>query len=210
MRCQLRGGLDEVGTGALAGPFISCIAVFDEDSLALMPPGVKDSKKTTPTQRASLYGPLCQFAVDVGIGHAWPFEIDRIGPYCALQLSYARAVKDLVTPPPILIVDGSHRVDAFKGTQIVEPKADVNYPQVSAASMIAKYFRDEIMLDYELARKRLGLHTYGWSHNCGYGTPDHLEAIKKYGLLIDAKDNTPDHSLYIHRLAYTKKLRGKS
>ena len=193
---QKVGGLDEVGWGSLAGPIISVVAVFRASDLALLPHGVRDSKKTTDIQRSMLYLPLCRAACDVGIGHAWPWEIDSLGPMPSLQLSYKRALEDLVVAKPdLLIVDGSNRVAGWSGKQQVEPKADNNHQQVSAASMIAKHFRDTIMKDYSKDLRRLGLPDYGWSVNMGYGTPDHLEAIKDHGLLI----NEEDHGLYFHR-----------
>ena len=201
---RLGGFHDEVGWGALAGPIISCVAVFRQSDLNLLPAGVKDSKKTSNAQREMLYTPLCQTALDVGLGHAWPWEIDRIGAMPALQLSYKRALDDLcVAKPDLLIVDGSNRIEAWKGRQWVEPKADVNHLQVSAASIIAKWFRDEIMRGYAKKLKRLGMPDYGWDINMGYGTSDHTEAIKKFGLLVDAQN----HELYLHRRLYCRKIR---
>lgn len=198
------GGLDEVGWGALAGPIITVVAVFGQSDLSLLPPGVRDSKKTTEKQRDMLYLPLCRTALDVGIGHAWPFEIDSMGPTPALQLSYARALDDLcVVKPDQLIVDGSNRVLAWKGPQIVEPKADLNHPQVSAASIIAKWFRDRIMRDYALERRRLGLPDYSWDINKGYGTSDHMEAIRAHGFLFG------EGGPYLHRKAYCRKLKNQ-
>lgn len=196
------GGLDEVGWGALAGPIISVVAVFRQSDLNLLPPGVRDSKKTSESQRAMLYRPLCQVALDVGVGHAWPWEIDTIGGAEALQLSYQRALADLcVAKPDLLIIDGSNRISSWKGKQRVEPKADVNHPQVSAASIIAKWFRDQIMKDYAIKLKGMGLPDYHWEINKGYGTPDHTNAIKKYGLLADENN----HDRYFHRRRWCKR-----
>jgi ribonuclease HII len=195
---EIIGGLDEVGWGALAGPVISCVAVFREQDLALMPPGVKDSKKCSPEQRSMLYLPLCSVAYDVGIGHAWPWEMDRMGAFKALQLSYKRALEEIhpSRQPNLLIVDGSNKVHAWKGKQRVEPKADVRFRQVSAASIIAKVFRDTIMCDYA---KKFPL--YHFEINKGYGTPDHQAAILQHGILDDEKDL----SLYIHRRFYCRR-----
>lgn len=199
MSQQIIGGLDEVGWGALAGPIVSVVAVFRPLDLAFMPPGVKDSKKTTEAQRRMLYEPLCRSAFDVGVGHAWPWEIDTYGPGEALQLSYRRALDDVRRDcaPHLLIVDGSNRVSAWKGEQRVEPKADVKYKEVSAASIIAKVFRDCIMEDYAKTWPE-----YGWNLNKGYGTTDHTDAIQKYGALV----NVDDRSKYIHRLRYCRNL----
>jgi len=207
----IRGGLDEVGWGALAGPVISVVALLKDSDIPLLPPGVRDSKKTTEAQRGLLYPTLCRLCVDVGVGHAWPWELDQYGPGVALQLSYKRALEDLtVATPEILYVDGSSEVKAWKGKQVVEPKADNKYKQVSAASIIAKFMRDTMMIDYAKERKRLGLPDYGWEQNKGYGTQDHTDAIKANGLLVDSNDSTVGHSLYLHRLCYCKNLRRRN
>jgi len=208
MADTIRGGLDEVGWGALAGPVISVVALLQDSAVPMLPPGVKDSKKTTEAQRSALYLPLCRIVVDVGIGHAWPWEMDQYGAGVALQLSYKRALEDLtVAVPEILYVDGSNPVKAWKGQQIVEPKADDTYKQVSIASIIAKHIRDTMMIDYARERRQKGLHDYGWERNKGYGSQDHMEAIEKYGIIIDANDKTTSHSGYLHRQVYCRNMR---
>lgn len=195
----ITGGLDEVGWGALAGPIISVVAVFRPRDLALLPPGVKDSKKCTEAQRSGLYLPLCRAAFDVGIGHAWPWEIDQYQPYRALQLSYKRALDELhpTRRPNLLYVDGKNRIESWRGEQRVEPKADVKFIEVSAASIIAKHFRDSIMASYG---KRFP--EYRWGVNKGYGTDDHISGIRRFGLLI----NGLNLSCYLHRQTYCKKM----
>jgi ribonuclease HII len=171
MSTELIGGLDEVGYGAWAGPIISVVAVFDAAGLRRMPVGVTDSKKTTEKRRSMLFLPIIAAAVDVGIGHVWPYEIDSIGVSDALQLCYARALHDLIKQPPILIVDGD--------------------------SMIAKHFRDEIMISY--AKEFPG---YDFENNKGYGSKTHEDGIKEHGFLYDA--NNPDR--YLHRKHYCRKV----
>jgi ribonuclease HII len=155
-----------------------------------------------------LYPALCRIVVDVGVGHAWPWELDQLGPRNALQLSYKRAMEDLtVAIPDVLYVDGNSKVEAWSGPQIVEPKADINHKQVSVASIIAKHLRDTMMVDYARERRRQGLPDYNWEQNKGYGTQDHMDAIAAHGLLVDANDPTTNHSRYLHRICYCKKLR---
>lgn len=195
-------GLDEVGIGALAGPFVAVVAVFRDKDLAMLPPGVRDSKKTTEEQRGMLFEPLIKAAWDVGLGHAWPWEIDRMGPSAALQLTYHRALRELRVPYDQLVIDGNVGVKNFTtlfhpASVKVEPKADVNYLQVSAASIIAKWIRDEMMISYH--RK---FPFYDWDKNKGYGTAAHEEAIRKRGLVLsDFNSQT-----YIHRKHYCKKF----
>jgi ribonuclease HII len=194
---RLVGGLDEVGYGSWAGPIISVVAVFRNEDLPKIPAGVTDSKKTSELQRRTLYLPLCQLAYDVGIGHAWPWEIDSMGVSPALQLCYRRALTDLRCEPEMLLVDGSNRVQAWRGHQLVEPKADFKYQQVSAASMIAKHFRDTIMIDYAKTFPQ-----YDFANNKGYGSASHEQAIFRHGLLIDETN----HARYLHRRIYTRKV----
>jgi ribonuclease HII len=196
------GGLDEVGWGALAGPIISAVAVFRPQDLKLLPSGVRDSKKCSEKLRTMLFDPIIQACFDIGLGHAWPWEIDSYGPFQALQLSYSRAIEELhpARRPNLLIVDGKNKVYGYQGEQKVEPKADVRYQEVSAASIVAKVFRDRIMVDY--AKKFPG---YCWEVNKGYGTPDHLAAIREKGLLVDLSDR----SLYLHRQRFCQKLKKK-
>ncbi len=191
-------GLDEVGWGALAGPIISVVAVFRARDLLLLPPGVKDSKKCTEKQRDMLYLPLLNTSYDLGVGHAWPWEIDTLGPAVALQLSYTRALAEIHPEkvPTLLYVDGKNRVKTWGGRQVVEPKADNTYREVSAASIVAKVFRDTLMTDYS---KKIPF--YNWQVNKGYGTPDHLAAIYKHGLVLDENDK----SNYIHRKRFCSK-----
>jgi ribonuclease HII len=115
-------------------------------------------------------------------------------------------VEEITVVPDILYMDGNNKIKACRWKQIVEPKADVKYQQVSAASIIAKHLRDTMMIDYANARKAKGLSDYGWVRNKGYGTPDHLEAIRKHGLVVDSEDSTTDHRGYLHRLRYCRKV----
>lgn len=198
------GGLDEVGWGALAGPVISVVAVFRDIDLTLLPPGVTDSKKLDKPKREALFEPLIAAAYDVGIGHAWPWEVDSLSPAEALHLSYRRAWEEIhpTRRPELLIVDGSNRVRGLTVKQQVEPKADFKYQQVSAASIIAKVFRDRIMDSYASQRRAKGLPDYDWGSNSGYGSAAHMEAIKKFGLLI----NENNYDEYIHRRRYCKRF----
>lgn len=197
MSNPLTGGLDEVGTGAWCGLYLSCITVFDQRGLALLPPGVTDSKKVSKETREALFMPIVGAALDVGFGHAWPWEIDDLSPSVALQLSYTRALADLKFKPDILYVDGINHVRTWKGRQVVEPKGDLRYREVSAASILAKVSRDRAMGD--LHKK---FPAYDWASNKGYGSQSHEDAIHRLGLIVGEK--TP--MAYIHRRRYCQKV----
>lgn len=203
MSPPLVGGIDEVGTGAWAGFYLTAVTVFRNSDLALLPSGVTDSKRVSEKGREALYLPIISAALDVGFGHAWPWEIDDLGPTPALQLAYRRALAELKHYPDLLIVDGSHRVEGWKGKQLVQPKADLNHIQVSAASILAKVARDRSMV--EIHQKHPA---YGWDENKGYGSAKHEAAIHQHGLILGAKTLFT----YIHRRRYCQKvlLRGNT
>lgn len=194
---QISGGLDEVGWGSWAGFVLTAVAVFREQDLALLPPGVTDSKKVSKENRESLFMPICGAALDVGFGHAWPWEMDDLGPGDALQLSYSRALADLKFKPDILYVDGSNPVRSWRGKQVVEPKGDLKYKEVSAASILAKVARDQAMTD--LHKK---FPAYDWASNKGYGSQSHEDAIHRLGLIVGEKTSMA----YIHRKRYCQKV----
>lgn len=199
MSSVIYGGLDEVGYGALAGPYISVVAVFRQKDLTFLPSGVTDSKKLTLAKMESLFDHIVAATYDVGIGHAWPWEIDKMGATDALQMSYRRAIEDLcVARPTLLFVDGVHKVKAWEGQQIVKPKADLTYIYVSAASIIAKVWRDRLMS--QMSKK---FPKYGWDKNKGYGSEEHESAITQHGLIISESERADQ---YIHRKRYCKKF----
>jgi len=203
---HLVGGIDEVGWGSPAGPIVSVVVVMKESDKAFLPKGVTDSKKLSATRREAFYLQICAAATDIGLGAVEAWEVDSLGPKFALQESYKRALAELHTVPDLLITDGTtwtNKVRAWHGEQQVEPKADVNYVEVSAASIVAKVMRDLVMAQRGAKLKKLGL-DYHWEDNAGYLTKPHLDAIKKHGLLFG-----PGPDFYQHRRSYCGDLLGK-
>lgn len=195
---MITGGLDEVGWGAYAGPVISVVACFREQDLLRLPSGVTDSKKLSEVKRETLYEELCVVPLDVGVGHAWPEEIDRLGPSPALQLSYRRALEELRHKPDLLLVDGSNRVEGWGGEQRVVAKGDSLHREISTASIIAKVFRDRLMVSLS---KRFP--QYGWERNMGYGSHEHEQGIRKYGPVVPPPGGSGPYQhrrRYIHRI----------
>ncbi len=193
----ITGGLDEVGWGSLAGFLLSSVAVFRQEDLKFLPSTVRDSKKLSHSARDALFWPIQAAALDVGYGHAWPWEMDDLGPQRALQLSYQRALMDLTFKPDLLYVDGVSKVSGWGGRQICEPKADVKYKEVSAASILAKVSRDRSMEEMDPMFPQ-----YHWKQNKGYGTDEHSNAILQHGLIVGAKRPLT----YIHRKCFCKNL----
>lgn len=177
------GGLDEVGTGALAGPAIAVCVKMPLAKGEWPLPEVKDSKLTTAIQRESIDKRLVQFIEQhrggmIGVGVATVEMINEMGHQAALQAAYRQATKAVCAEgyPALLVVDGSVGVDGYPRPQRVEPKADVNYFTVAAASIIAKLYRDDLMDEMHLQYPQ-----YGWNTSKGYGTFAHLDALLAYG-----------------------------
>ena len=185
-------GMDEVGRGALAGP-VSVGVVAIDPACRTAPQGVKDSKLLAPAVRERLVPRIRRWALGHGVGHAWPAEIDAIGIMGALRLAGERALADLGSiRPDLVLLDGNHdwltdpqRVGLLGLVEGPEPppvrtmiKADLRCSSVAAASVLAKVERDQLMV--EAAREER--HTpYLWEHNKGYAAPEHQEALRRLG-----------------------------
>ena len=172
MRCF--GGVDEVGRGPLAGPVVACTAVFagsvDID-------GLRDSKKLSAKQRAKLREEILQQAVEVSVSFVSEKEIDELNIYQASLAAMKDSVRSLRIEPDGLQVDAV----TIPGISIPQEgiiRGDSTIPAIMAASIIAKEARDEYM-------KKLGDQSpgYGLEKHKGYGTKQHLEAIRELGVL---------------------------
>lgn len=184
----LIAGLDEVGRGALAGPLFAVAALFSVDpecskqwNRKYSPiPEVNDSKSfSSSSKRRQVYESIIRHEslVDFGIGHVTVDEINTQGIEQANRIAFFRAVRDLETEPTYLLVDGDNWAPDFcRSQQSYKPKADALWWPVGAASILAKVIRDgfmaELATDYQ---------HYRWEQNAGYGTPDHIRALKEYG-----------------------------
>ena len=175
-------GVDEVGRGPLAGPVYASavvIASADADSFLEGPlAGLTDSKKLTEAKREHFHGLLHALpGVRIGIGSASVAEIDSLNILRATHLAMRRAVLDLGDPPPDhVLVDGLPvRGLPCPSTAIV--KGDAQSLLIAAASVVAKVTRDHLMA--ELDARYPG---YGFAANKGYGTAEHLEALRRLGV----------------------------
>lgn len=168
-------GVDEVGRGCLAGPVVAAAVAWRE-----RPPDwaneLRDSKKLSPARRTSL---ACRLVASdhVRWAIAWQnvAEIDRHNILQASLRAMTEAVGKLA-PVPGVYVDGNQRLPAASVPQETVVGGDDRVPQIAAASIVAKVFRDRWMtcLDREFPG-------YNWAHNRGYGTPDHVEALQRLG-----------------------------
>ena len=167
----LVAGIDEAGRGPLAGPVVAAAVVLDPSRL---PDGIHDSKTLSRARREALLEAILD-AAHVGIGEAGPEEIDRINILQATFLAMRRAVEALPVSPAVALVDGNRAPRLPIPCQTVV-KGDARCLSIAAASIVAKVTRDRIM--DRLAREHPG---YGWERNAGYGTAEHLEALRQIG-----------------------------
>jgi len=174
-------GVDEAGRGPLAGPVVAAAVVLPAGEL---PAGIDDSKKLAPARREALAAALRAVAA-VGIGQASVMEIDRLNILQATFLAMRRAVEALGAalggPPAFALIDGNRAPEGLACPAQTLVGGDGRSLSIAAASILAKVERDRIMRDLALAHP-----AYGWERNAGYGTAEHLAALRRHGL-------TPHH-----------------
>ncbi|ABF52681.1 ribonuclease HII [Sphingopyxis alaskensis] len=163
-------GVDEAGRGPLAGPVVAAAVLLCEGGIA----GLDDSKKLSARRRGALESAIraqCRW----GIGEASVEEIDRINILQATFLAMTRAVEALGFEPAEVLVDGN-RLPRWRYQARAIVGGDALHPCISAASILAKQHRDRLMIaaaqDYP---------AFGWESNMGYGTAQHLAALRRHG-----------------------------
>ncbi len=165
-------GVDEVGRGTLAGPVVAAAVILDFKNL---PDDINDSKKVSKKNREIISTKILENSI-TSIGHATVEEIDDINILRASLLAMKRAVEGLSKKPKLVLIDGNHIPDIkIESKSII--KGDNKSLSIAAASIIAKVYRDNLMTEY--SKKYPG---YLWEKNSGYGTKEHLEAIKNLGI----------------------------
>lgn len=170
-------GLDEAGRGAWAGPVVAAAVVLPPDVPDLSEDlgAVRDSKLLSPLRRERCCRLILQHALDCGVGLVSSAEIDRIGIVPATRLAMVKALDALASPPDYLLIDFV-TLPQVPIPQCAAPKADLCLLSVSAASVVAKVSRDRWMIDLD---KRLP--GYGMARHKGYGTRQHLAALRDLG-----------------------------
>jgi len=171
---SLIAGIDEAGRGSLAGPVVAAAVILP---IQLFIPYVKDSKKLTSKKRTELYYSILNKAEDIGIGIVEANIIDRINIAQASFLAMKKAVFNLKKLPNYLLVDG-FKIPHIKLFQSALIRGEDKSMSIAAASIIAKVYRDNIMLKYDQKYPQ-----YCFKKNKGYGTEEHIKALKKYGAL---------------------------
>ncbi|MGJ8624481.1 MAG: ribonuclease HII [Yoonia sp.] len=185
-------GVDEVGRGPLAGPVCAAAVILDP---ANIPAGLNDSKKLTAKRRDALYDEIMACA-DVSLAEATVAEIDQHNILRASHIAMVRAIAGLSRPADFALIDGNMtpRDLAIPSETII--KGDARSLSISAASIVAKVWRDRHMVD--LAQQ---YPHYGWDKNAGYPTAQHKLGLEQFGV-------TPHHRRSfkpIHNILYQDK-----
>ncbi|MBP5399469.1 MAG: ribonuclease HII [Alphaproteobacteria bacterium] len=179
-------GIDEAGRGPWAGPVVAgAVVILDKNISPFLLNNLDDSKKLSPKKRELLYQELFSEQekghICIGIGEASCQEIDDKNILQATFLAMKRAAEKLKIPPQFAIIDGNRTPKDFVCPTRAIIKGDSKSFSISAASIVAKVYRDKKM--QKLAEK---YPYYGFEKNAGYGTATHIAALKKYGI-------TPEH-----------------
>jgi ribonuclease HII len=165
-------GLDEAGRGPLAGPVVAAAVVLAPIKKMA---GLDDSKKLSPEQREKIFSLILQQAAAVGIGVVDAREIDRLNILRASLKAMEQAVQNLPLSPDFLLIDGIHSLTLPLAQRAI-PKGDQRCQSIAAASIVAKVTRDRLMLAYHDEYPQ-----YNFARHKGYGTREHLQAIRQYG-----------------------------
>ncbi len=171
-------GVDEVGRGALFGPVVAGAVILTEQSAHdLKQRGVTDSKKLSPAQRDRLYEDILSSSVSCRVGMASVQEIDRLNILQASLLAMHRAICRLSPQPSLCLVDGNQSIPNLAIAQETIVQGDQHSTHIAAASIIAKVWRDRLII--RLSKQFPG---YDLSTNKGYGTPTHRKALETFGV----------------------------
>jgi ribonuclease HII len=168
----LMAGVDEAGRGPLAGPVVAAAVILDDTKRIR---GLADSKVLTPLQRERLYHQICEKALCCSIAQASVEEIDTLNILQATMLAMKRAIEGLRLKPAKVLVDGN-RLPVIEVLAEAVIGGDATIKSISAASILAKVHRDRLCqtLHEEFPQ-------YGFAAHKGYGTPEHLEALRIHG-----------------------------
>lgn len=165
-------GIDEVGRGPLAGPVVAGAVILPKDCDILY---INDSKKLTAVKREELYDEIMEKAVAAGIGMVSPQRIDEINILQATYEAMREAISKLEPAPDILLNDAV-TIPGVAIRQVPIIKGDAKSISIGAASIVAKVTRDRLMVEYDKI-----MPGYGFAANKGYGSAEHIAALKKYG-----------------------------
>jgi ribonuclease HII len=165
-------GVDEAGRGPLAGPVVAAAVIFSPGAWI---DGVDDSKKLSAHRREKLFDQIYRDALSIGVSVISHEVIDRINIYQATMQAMEEAIRQLSPAPQHLLIDGPRfRESPIPAMAIVD--GDAKCFSIAAASIVAKVTRDRIMIEMDARYPE-----YGFARHKGYGTKEHLEALRTFG-----------------------------
>lgn len=180
-------GVDEAGRGPLAGPVVAAAVILPN---GLLIEGVNDSKKLSETQRERLFDEIKDKALSYGIAAVDEKRVDEINILNATKKAMADAISQLMPVPDCILLDAV-KLENITVKQVPIIKGDSLSLSIAAASILAKVTRDRLLREYDSEYPE-----YGFAIHKGYGTPQHISAIKKFGICP------------IHRLSFIKNFVG--
>ena len=169
---KLIAGADEVGRGALAGPLVTAAVILDPSHSIK---GIKDSKKLSPKKREELADKIRKRAIAWSIDIISNEEVDNFNVLEATKISMRRSIKKLAHTPDLVLIDAI-KLSGLDIEALSLVKGDQLSLNIGAASIIAKVFRDDLMCKFAK-----NYPAYGFDKNKGYGTREHLEALRNVG-----------------------------
>ncbi len=179
-------GVDEAGRGPLAGPVCAAAVILPADVYI---EGLNDSKKLSEKKREALYGVITEKAVAYGVAFGTLEEIEEFNILNATFLAMNRAIDELEVKPDYALIDGNRVPAGINIPCETVVKGDFKSASIAAASILAKVTRDRLLLRYDEEYPQ-----YNFKKHKGYGTKEHYEAIKKYGVCE------------VHRLSFLKNV----
>ena len=181
-------GVDEAGRGPLAGPVCAAAVILPVDTVI---EGLNDSKKLSEKKRELLYDVICEKSIAYSVAFGTLEEIERLNILEATFLAMERAVAGLSVKPDFALIDGNRAPKHLTVPCRTVVKGDALSCSIAAASVLAKVTRDRLMPEYDALYPQ-----YGFAKHKGYGTKEHIEAIRRHGPCA------------IHRLSFLKNILG--
>jgi ribonuclease HII len=172
---HLAAGIDEVGRGCLAGPVVAAAVIMPCDKHPVWYSQIRDSKLLTPQQREYLSPYIHEYAISIGTGVVDAYLIDNLGMTAAVRLAMRLAIEKLLPQPDYILIDYL-TIPGLALPQKGVENGDTLCFSIASASIVAKVFRDHMMM--ELDKKYPG---YGLAHHKGYGTEEHMNCLRKLG-----------------------------